>query len=201
MLGIFTCELIYILNLETYPDLYTLLLEHRRPSDYLWDSLCAMIRHRVFWPREIWVDIGQVPSSLCMIRSGSALGYGIINGERKLQRIWKEGDLILMAESGLAFRKAVIQVIFPVDAEVLELSYIDLGDLREDYPEMHRYIDGFVADELQERNHHIQWMKDRTGEERIQDFQRWYPSLYHTLSDADVASYLGISRRWYNLKK
>src|SRR5690606_19714891 len=100
--------------MEPYPLLYQLLDRHRRPSATLWQALCAVIRLRGYLHREIWVDRGEVPRCICLIQEGAALGWEYRDGAPRLSRVWKEGELILLAESGLTGQKSTVRVIFPV---------------------------------------------------------------------------------------
>lgn len=116
-----------------YPILYQLLLQHRRPSDALWDALSEAVRQLAYMNRDIWVDLDEVPTSICLIKSGAALGYRYFGGTRKLTRVWTEGALILLAENRLIGEGSDLQVTFPVPTTVLELKNESLVRLRRDY--------------------------------------------------------------------
>lgn len=185
----------------THPLLYKLLEEHKRPSEELWIDLSARVRLRAFSDREIWVDQGKVPRSICLIHSGAALAWQYTREDRKLLRVWKAGELILLAESGLIGKKSPVQVVFPLATVVLELSHIDLLALRAVHEEMRWYIDAFIARELQHYQTVIIWLKERSAAQRIQDFRTTYPQIDYLLNEDDKAGYLGMSRRWYNQNK
>lgn len=187
--------------MSPYPQLYALLARHRRPSEALWETLCSLIRPYHFEKRELWVDIGDIPRNVCLIQSGAALAFQYHKDERRLVHIWGEGDLMLHAENGLAGRKSAVQVVFAVDSTVLTLSNQDLTQLRTTSEEMHRYVDALIADELQHLLDHIQWLKHCSAAQRIQDFRTQHPLLDALLPDDQKASYLGMSRRWYNSNK
>lgn len=185
----------------THPLLYQVLKEYRRPSDRLWADLSARVRVYAFGEREVWVDQGEVPRSICLLQSGAALAWHHEGPNRKLQRVWKEGELILLAESGLIGRRSPVQVVFLHSSVILELSHADLLELRAAYEEMRWYIDAFIADELQHYQMITTWIKERSAAERIADFRAAYPNIDHLLNDHEVADYLGMSLRWYTTNK
>lgn len=185
----------------THPLLYRLLEGHKRPSERLWADLSGRVRLRAFADREIWVDQGKVPRSICLIQQGGALAWQYAGDERKLIRVWKEGELILLAETGLIGKKSLVQVVFPLSSVVLELSHVDLLTLRAEHEEMRWYIDAFISEELQRYQTFITWLKERSAAQRIQDFRTNYPQIDHLLNEDDKAGYLGMSRRWYNQNK
>lgn len=120
-----------------------------KPSDSFWELFSANIKAFSFTKREIWVDVGEIPKHIAYIKSGAALAFEFNNNERKLTRIWSEGNLILNAEFALANKKSTHQILFPVDTIVYMISYKDLIMLRYNSDEMHSYVDYFIAEEIQ----------------------------------------------------
>lgn len=182
--------------------LYALLERYRKPESSLLDHLTNVIRHRQYFAKDIWINRGDVPRNICFILEGGAIAYYFSEDrKRNTSRVWSDGDLILLAEHGLTMSPTDLQIIFPMDSEVLELSYRDLIALRRSHTQMQQYIDDFIAEELLFLDERIRYLNSASVEQRIQDFKDRYPLLDRHLTDIDKASYLRISRRWYGKKK
>lgn len=188
--------------MTAFIELYNVFSRFRKPSEALWETICSKIKAFSFEKREVWIDIGDTPKRIAFIKSGAAVAYEIYPpNERKLVRIWNEGELIINAENALAGKKSNSQIVFLTDTVVYTISYIDLMKLKYNSEEMHGYVDYFIAEEIQKLINHIKWLKDKSAIERIHEFQHQFPLVNYLLTDEQKASYLGMSRRWYNLNK
>lgn len=183
--------------MQRCPELYEILLRHGKPSDAFWEALCLQLRTRNYEKGEVWIRPGVVPYRIGMIQGGAALAYMDVEETRQLVRIWKECQLILLAQYGVFNRPSEIEITFPLDSTVVELSYPDLLTLLMEYPEARDYKIKLLGEEVGYLSAYATWLKCRPVKLRIKDFREQYSLLDNLLSDEVKALYLGMSRRWY----
>lgn len=186
---------------KVYQEIKALLSRYRHPTDELLKELYPYVKARSYEAKDVLTPLGEISNRLCLIIGGGAVAYRHVKSGRKLVSIWKEGELILHAQSALAVKKSEVDIVFPMHTTALEISNKDLLHLRQQYPEMSRYFDHFLADDLQKMSNHICWLKSTKAEDRIIEFNNTYRSLANLLPDEQKAYFLNMSLRWYQKKK
>ncbi|MBE8719663.1 Crp/Fnr family transcriptional regulator [Sphingobacterium pedocola] len=186
---------------KVYQELKALLSRYRNPSDELLREIFPFVSARTYEAKDLLTQVGEISNRLCLITEGGAAAYKTVKSERKLVALWKEGDLIIHAQSALAVKKSDVQIVFLTHSTTIEISNKDLINLRQQNPEMSRYFDHFLADDLQKMSDHVCWLKGTKAEQRVIDFGDNYKLLATLLPEEQKAYYLNMSLRWYQKLK
>lgn len=186
---------------KVYQEIKALLSRYRHPSDGVLRRIYPFISARSYDAKDMLTQVGEISSRLCLITAGGAVAYKMVKGERKFVAIWKEGELIIHAQSALAAVKSEVQIIFLTHSTTIEINNNDLNNLRQSSPEISRYFDHILADDLQKMSDHICWLKSTKAKQRIADFRENYKLLENLLPEEQKAYYLNMSIRWYQEQK
>ena len=186
---------------KIFQEIKALLSRYHHPNDEVLRQIYPHVRAKSYDIKDMFIQVDEISYRLCMITSGCAVAYKVIKGKRKLVALWKEGGLIIHAQSTLASKKSEVDIIFLSNSNTLEINISDLNSLRQTNPEINRYLDFILAEDMKRLSDHICWLKSTKAKERIVYFRENYKVLDNILPEEQKAYYLNMSIRWYQKQK
>lgn len=179
----------------------SLLSKYSRPDDSLVRAFYPVAKLRLYEPKDLFISKGEIPNRVAYVRTGAVAAYKSIGRQRQLVRVWKEDDLIMHAASLFKPQKSEVDILFCYETEVLEIRVKDLYWLLQEHPGLTPYFGHYVSAELNFLRDHICLLKKNKLKGRIEHFRQHYKLHYQLLPDEHIASFLGMSLRWYQKNK
>jgi CRP-like cAMP-binding protein len=139
------------------------------------------------------LEAPKIAEHAYFLNDGFAMTYVFVKGQKHVESFWCSEQFIISVSSffGQVPSKEFIQL--REDSEVLCLSYADLQNLLDTFPEAHALYRLIMNQYYESSRERTRDMQQLTAAERFDKLIRNYPSIEKHVTQEDIASYLGIT--------
>jgi CRP-like cAMP-binding protein len=139
------------------------------------------------------VEPPNVASHVYFILSGFAVSYSYIKEKKSIDWLWPAGEIIVSAKSFTERRPSneFIELVQP--CELVCISHKNLAKLFDSFPETHYLYRATMNQYFEHSRERLSDMKNLTALQRYDKLTKRISFIEQTLSQEQIASYLGIA--------